>query len=1169
MTSSLIVVPSGREEHFQTEGCVLDTTEHKTLEALRTAAISRLNLTTQISQTAFFRDIHGTPLTTFSEVCARDIVTIETGKATAKMADIPGPAGSLLLGNIFDILPDPLNQIRALFRKFGPVMKLTNFGNTTVWLSDPTDIEAAAQETGSYWKRLSGPLLEIKAIAGQGLFTTNSDDPDWILAHKLLIPAFSPKAIRAYSHEMGTLANKANAIFQQFADSGEQVLINRWMTNFTFETIGLTGFGYNFGLLDSKDAPIHPFISAMGFCLQESITRSRSFKIYKTLPFAANYRYDREIKCMHTIVEDVIKARKQQIANDEQVPKDFLTYMLNERTSDGMGMHETLIRDQVMTFLIAGHETTSNTLSWALFELDRNPQVLEACLQEIANVGVSDEVITDKQVSELQYIERVVKETLRYHSPVRQIAKQSRRDNIIQGKYSISPETTTIIAIDATHHNPDVFENPEVFDPDRWLPENESKRSLYSWMPFSTGARGCIGRQFAMQEAKIGLAVFLRKFNFTSIDPKSVSYDPSMATTTPVNMWMRVTPQTRLPQPKTSTVVTKTTTAEATLEYPDLKPTAIQFPPMTILYGSITGTSLDFASAIASTAKRLGCENIVLSSLDDYLPKLLTRVRDNVELTNAEDSISSVKHLLVVVTSTYNGKPPDNAAEFDKWLSNAVTGEIQPLAGVHYCVFGCGNKQWRTYQMFPTKVNVGLEKLGGLQFVSAGVGDANEDIDGDFAEFTRSLYDTLFTKFGQREKTALESQQTSVTNGFTITTISPSKPEWHEARKYESSLSSTILVNRELQNSAISKRSTRHIEISVDSDYQPGDHLEVSVQNDKAIVEAVAHGFGLTLDATFTPTEIDSSALASTRSIAASLIVGVPVSLRNLMTFRADLSGPPTRLLISLFADKLQTIDSAVSEALKFIVASNSKKEYDTFVKKNRTLLDLMKAYPAVNDLSLAEFLGSVSTIVPRRYSIASSPLVLKNRVQLVVGVVEDVDPVSGNIYFGQTSGFFKRMADVENGKVSAIVRSCKDSFRSPVDINTPLIMGFLQDRKEKGFVPPIAETHLFFGCRNEHDFIYRSELQDLEESGVLTKIHVAFSRSQIQPKTYVQHLLADNGVLLWNLLNEREGKVYVCGAAGTMAKEVRKALEKIAVHIGGISEDKATEWLETRHVED
>ncbi|KAJ3076396.1 hypothetical protein HDU98_003652 [Podochytrium sp. JEL0797] len=733
------------------------------------------------------------------------------------------------------------------------------------------------------------------------------------------------------------------------------------------------------------------------------------------------------------------------------------------------------------------------------------------------------------------------------------------------------------------HHNPDVFESPETFDPDRWLPENESKRSIYSWLPFSIGPRGCIGRQFAMQEAKIGLAKFLRKFRFETVDASAVSYDPNNPTTAPVNMWMRVKPQTNLPAPNKTIVADLKGSVVGSAASPpsvtSLKPMNIPFPPVTLLYGTNSGTSLDFANTIAAKAKKLGFEDVAVSSLDAFVSKHADRLQSATAPSSPGAAATAiVRHLILVVTATYNGTPPDNASEFDKWMSSESVVNAQPLKGVHFGVFGCGNKQWRTYQAFPTKVNAALEQLGGVRFLDAGAGDANEDIDGDFAEFTHSLYDTFVSKFGGGALTTQETKPVGITDGFSFTTVKPHDPAWSSARlDAENILNSALLENRELQNTAASHRSTRHLEISVSSGYLPGDHLEVFPQNDLEIVESVAQGLGLALDATFIPTEIDTASLASTRSVAASLPLNTPTTLRHVLTHRADLLSPPTRLIVSLFAQKLQPSDVSAADALKLLITPASKQEFDAFLKKNRTLLDLMASYPSVN-VSLAELLCSVSSMVPRRYSIASSPLVMKDKVSLAVGVVEDV--VGGKTYFGQSSGFFHRVAGKEGVKLVANVKSCKDSFRAPEDAAVPLIMvcagtgiapfmGFLQDRKAKGFTAPTSETYLFFGCRNQDDFIYQREIETYVTDRVLTASHIAFSRSKTDRKKYVQHLIVEQGVLLWELLNERGGKVYVCGAAGGMAKDVRHALEKVVVQIGGMGEGEVEEFLESRYIED
>ncbi|KAI8607908.1 hypothetical protein BC830DRAFT_1157493, partial [Chytriomyces sp. MP71] len=765
------------------------------------------------------------------------------------------------------------------------------------------------------------------------------------------------------------------------------------------------------------------------------------------------------------------------------------------------------------------------------------------------------------------------------HAPARAVGKTARKDVVLPGNYFIPEGTRMAIAIDATHQNPAVYERPEVFDPDRFLPENENKRSPFAWIPFSYGARGCIGRQFALQEAKVGLAVFLRQFKFSAVDSAAVSYDPKNPFTSPTNLWMKITRVTKLPEPSKGELSARShpDLTEGGVPASTILPNSTPISPVTILYGSNSGTSSDYAGTIAAKARKLGIQDVVLAPLDDYFPKLADRVK---VVNPLADANTRVKHILLVVTSTYNGTPPDNAALFNKWIADPETAKAQPLAGCDFAVFGCGNKQWRTYQMFPTKVDAALEALGGRRFVKAGAGDANVDIDGDFNDFLHSLYEGVVLTFGGATVAGVTEAPHDLLDGFALRTVLPSEPDWMAARE-TNTFNSTILVNRELQNYDKSKRSTRHLEITVNVPYLPGDHLEVYPQNDPDLVEAVAQGFGLALDATFIPTTVDLDTIASTRSIAASLTPGTPTTLRHVLTHRADLMGPPTRNVVLLFAKRLDAArDTSAAEALRYLVGPGSKQEFDAFIKKHRTLLDLMAAFPQVTEVGLDEFLCAVYALMPRRYSIASSPRAHQKSATLAVGVVEWMDPATSKVYFGACSGFFKRVGGEKEYRIEASVKSCKDSFRPPVDATTPLIMvcagtglspfmGFLQDRQAMGFKAPTSETHLFFGCRNDDDFIYKSELEQFQADSVISGLHLAFSRKQGQPKKYVQHLLIDQAVLLWTLMNDRGGRVYVCGAAGGMAKDVRKALERVATMIGGIEAEKAGEWLESRYIED
>lgn len=311
---------------------------------------------------------------------------------------------------------------------------------------------------------------------------------------------------------MGRIATETMEVLAQYKPD-EKVEILTWCTNLTFETIGRIGFGYSFDLMHRNKEP-HPFIEAMAYALSNGTKRFSQPVFMKKLPLQSNKKWEQGNHLMHSTVEKVIQERKSG-ADAKDMHKDLLGYMLNARDEHNLGLSDENIRDQVVTFLIAGHDTTANTLAWFFYEMTRNPEVETRVLQELANAGItSDKYPTAEQISSLKYLNRVLKEVLRLHSPLRNISKYCKKDCVVPGGYLVKEGTICTVSILNMHTNPKVYPNPEKFDPDRFTPEEEQKRSRYSWLPFSTGPRSCIGMAFALQEAKTVIGMWLHRYKF-------------------------------------------------------------------------------------------------------------------------------------------------------------------------------------------------------------------------------------------------------------------------------------------------------------------------------------------------------------------------------------------------------------------------------------------------------------------------------------------------------------------------------------------------------------------------------------------------------------------------------------------------------------------------------
>jgi cytochrome P450/NADPH-cytochrome P450 reductase len=994
---------------------------------------------------------------------------------------------------------------------------------------------------------------------------------------------------------MGVITQQTIKVLEQFKPD-EPVEILDWMTNVTFETIGRVGFGYNFNLLETRDQPTNEFIQAMGYCLKESLQRNQQAKFIKHLPLEANYKFDKSIKLMHDVVNGVIEERKKS-PDAHDVNKDLLGYMLNARDEHNLGLSDENIRDQVVTFLIAGHDTTANTLSWTLYQLARNPDVKAKVLQEIADNHISWDVLpTNEQISNLKYMHQVIKEVLRMYPPVRSLGKYCKSDCIVPGGYKIKAGASCVVQVYAMHHNEAVYPNHNHFDPDRWTPEEEQKRSRFAWLPFSTGPRSCIGMALALQEAKTVLAMLLNRFEFRYEGP-DVLYDPKMATTKPDNLFVTIHPRDDFPEPsseateaKKAALTESTSKKSAAPSMPVVSAAAnshVELPPITFLFGTQTGTAQDYANQLANQAKSFGFKKITLCDMDKW------NVLETGKFISDDKSKRSDKEIVVICTATYNGQPPDSAEKFDKFLDDKVKedGHETLLNGLSFAVFGLGNKNWRTYQHFPIKVNNGLEELGADRFFTAGSGDADKDMDANFNEWCAHFWTHTLDAYGITASEskpvvpAAASSRTSQQSVVNVKFIQPNdKEKWQAAiNNHYGEPKSVLHTNREIQKEG-SPRSTRHVEVDISQLspigeknmlYHAGDHLEVFPENNKDTVEALALNLGWVLDSVF---EIDQETLAdvSPRSLAKN-IVG-PCSIRNMLTYFADVTSPPSRAVLACFASQLKLVapDTAATFTELLMPDANNKDQYPEFIKKYRTLLDLQSAFHQVNRLDLGQFLASVPVIQPRRYSIASSPLLHPNSAHLTVGVVDDI--VNDKHYSGLASSFLKRGS---NGmKIRANLKSSKSAFCMPSDPSIPLIMisagtgfspfrGFLQERKaqiESG--EKVGETVLFFGCRRkDQDYIYEEELENYNKEDVLTHLHVAFSRSiEKSPIKYVQHQILANAGEVWSMLypsdpNVKPAAVYICGS-GAMSRDVRRTFCGLAVSFGAASNDEEADKL-------
>ena len=519
--------------------------------------------------------------------------------------------------------------------------------------------------------------------------------------------------------------------------------------------------------------------------------------------------------------------------------------------------------------------------------------------------------------------------------------------------------------------------------------------------------------------------------------------------------------------------------------------------PVTILIGSQTGNSEALGKKLSKAMSKMNF-NPELVDLGSY---------DKAKLATEQNAL--------IITSTYgDGEPPDNAADFHEWI---LSDEAPSLEGVNFSVLGLGDTEYPDFCTCAIEFDERLAQLGATRIFPRV--DCDVDFDDSYDAWKKGVLDAL----GASAAPAAAVEESS-DDGYSKKNPFPSP----------------ILKNVGL-NAADSERETQHIEFSLEGsglEYEVGDALGVYPRNDEAIVDEILANMN------FKPTE------------EVPLPGGGEATLRDALINNYDI-----RNLNKTFLQAWQARSG--SPFLRALVEGDDKAAYDDFCW-GRELIDLITDHPADFE-DAEEFVGSLKKLQPRLYSISSSPNAHPGEVHLTVGIVRYHSKYRNR--GGVCSTFLAdRASDVNPG----VFLHSNNAFRLPTNGDTPVIMvgpgtgiapfrAFLEERK---VTEAKGGNWLFFGNPHEsQDFLYKDELTQMQDDGVLTKLSTAFSRDQ-KEKIYVQSRMLEAGADLWKWLSEDNASFYVCGDASRMAKDVDAALHTIAKEHGGLSGEEAVAFV-------
>jgi cytochrome P450 family 135 len=382
---------------------------------------------------------------------------------------------------------------------------------TVVITDDPATIKQVF--TSDPTKLLAGVGNEVlKPLLGPRSVLT-LDDPEHMRQRKLLLPPFHGERMRLYEEVVRHATDRAIASWP----SGDPFAVQPSMQAITLDVIMRAVFGVrdDAARLDEIAGPLRALLDSMADMRRLFVLQVASSKRNGRLSPWRRFR-ERLLLPARAVLLDEIRAHRADTDLDRR--DDILSLLLSARDEDGQGLTDAELVDELMTLLLAGHETTATALSWTLERLTRHPAVLSRLTEEL-RAGAGDE-----------YLDAVIKESLRLRPVVPAVARYLTEPTELGGR--VLPAGVHITpSIYLTHHNPDVYPEPHAFRPERFL---ERPPGTYEWIPFGGGTRRCLGASFALFEMRIVLGEVLRRLDLEttaeageSIARRAITFSPA------------------------------------------------------------------------------------------------------------------------------------------------------------------------------------------------------------------------------------------------------------------------------------------------------------------------------------------------------------------------------------------------------------------------------------------------------------------------------------------------------------------------------------------------------------------------------------------------------------------------------------------------------------------
>ncbi|MDP6708313.1 MAG: cytochrome P450 [Alphaproteobacteria bacterium] len=445
---------------------------------------------------------------------------------------LSGPKGLPLIGNLRDIRKDPLGYFTRVARDYGDVVPIRLGPERLLFINRPEYVRHVLQVNFKGYRK-SDYYQRVRPIFGDSILMQEGES--WLRLRRVAQPAFQGKRIRAMMAGISETAEEAVGRWQGAAGRGVSYELNQEMMRLVLDVVFRVLLQVRLG--DRFEEVFHN----LGIVLREAEHRVWTLTtLGQYLPSRRNRAFRQALSRLDDVVYGIIEARRQDEAGHEDLLSLFMA-AFDDPASPASSNRQ--LRDEILTFLIGGHETTAAGLAWTFHLLSEHPEVEARLWQEV------DEVLGGRppgfdDLPRLPYTRAVFDEAVRLYPPVWTISRTALTDDML-GDVPVPKGTTVMLSPFALQRNPRHWPEPEAFDPRRFLPENEKRIEPFAYFPFGGGPRACIGARLATVEATLILARIAQSFRIRVLPDQIIEPEPTITLRPRFGIHAEIEPRTK------------------------------------------------------------------------------------------------------------------------------------------------------------------------------------------------------------------------------------------------------------------------------------------------------------------------------------------------------------------------------------------------------------------------------------------------------------------------------------------------------------------------------------------------------------------------------------------------------------------------------------------------